>query len=68
MCWSILLCVCVLRVDGTWDADGARVGDAQRLCVCSVWCREATLANSSAKYVGRAPSPGGLAGRGALCS
>eukprot|EP00966_Prymnesium_polylepis_P038063 882547-Prymnesium_polylepis.1 len=23
-------CVCVLRVDGTWHADGARVGDAQQ--------------------------------------
>ena len=22
--------VCVLRVDGTWHADGARVGDAQQ--------------------------------------
>eukprot|EP00966_Prymnesium_polylepis_P164205 3796891-Prymnesium_polylepis.1 len=25
-----LVCVCVLRIDGTWHADGTRVGDAQQ--------------------------------------
>eukprot|EP00966_Prymnesium_polylepis_P203807 4721698-Prymnesium_polylepis.1 len=24
------VCVCVVRDDGTWHADGARVGDAQQ--------------------------------------
>jgi hypothetical protein len=27
---AVCVCVCVLRVDGTWHVDGARVGDAQQ--------------------------------------